>query len=143
MQTITKTASFLGYDDAITFYNEGNSLDMFSWNELAEEELKTIKLNKIEIDHDFYPAYISKIDRDTIKEQLTSEIVIDILLGLGIEVVGNKAKLRDERTHSAKIYSDGGLKDFGSSEKVDIFQVVMDTKGISFYDAMKYVNNYI
>ena len=145
-QTETRTAAFLGNNNAIIIYNEtGRDLDMFKVSELASQQIEQEKLEREakKIDKDLLSnSYGFSIEM--VKEQITREVVVDILESIGIDVVGNKCKLRDdERTHSCKIYSDGGLYDFGSGEAYDIFKVLMDIEDMTFKESVNYVRSYI
>ena len=143
-QTLTPTASFLGCSDAIIIRNEGKPFDLHKASLLATEQLKEEFKNTVVIDKDFI-NYRGNNSVDDVKESLTVEIVKDILDSIGISIVGNKCKLREEeRTHSAKIYDSGYIKDFGCSESSgDIFKVLMDKEGMSFKEAVNYARNFI
>ena len=78
------------------------------------------------------------------KELLTREIVVDVLESIGIDVVGNKCKLREEeRTHSVKIYNDGGLYDYGSGKHYDVFAVLIEFGNMDFRSSINYVRKFI
>ena len=144
-QVLTKTAAFLGNDEAIIIKNDGKKLDMFKVSELASQQIEQEKLEREakKIDSDLL-SNSYRFSVEMVKEQITKEVVLDILDSIGIDVVGNKCKLRDdERTHSCKIYSDGGLYDFGSGEAYDIFKVLMDIEDMTFKEAINYVRSYI
>ena len=144
-QVLTKTAAFLGNDEAIIIKNDGKKLDMFKVSELASQQIEQEKLEREakKIDKDLLSnSYGFSVEM--VKEQITREVVVDVLGSIGIEVVGNKCKLRDdERTHSCKIYNDGGLYDFGSGDSYDIFKVLMELEDMTFMQAVRYVRNYI
>ena len=144
-QTLTKTASFLGNDNAMIIRNNGKSLDLHKIGLVAKEQIEQEKLEREanKIDKDLLSnSYGFSVEM--VKEQITREVVVDVLESVGVEVVGNKCKLRDdERTHSCKIYSDGGLYDFGSGEAYDIFKVLMDIEDMTFKEAINYVRSYI
>ena len=142
-QTQTLTAAFLGNDEAITIYNDGDLIDCHKASMLAEEQLKNEYVEKIVIDKDLLPTYGS-VSLQTIKERLDCEIVKDILSSVGYELVGNKFKLREEeRTESAKVYPDGYIVDYGGDFKADIFQLLIEYHGMSFREALRYCNNFI
>ena len=137
--------SVITADDAIVIYNEGKSLDMFYWSELAKEELKREKLEKVVIDKDLLPTYGSMNIQD-IKEQLTYDIVIEILESCGYEIIRGKFRLREEeRTASAKVkHKSLTIVDYGDREAGgDIFSILMNYQGMSFKEALRYVSNYI
>ena len=143
-QTLIKTASFLGNSKSIVIRNDGDILDLHKAGVLAAEQLKEEYLEKVVIDKDFI-NYTGGNNIEDVKSQLTVDIVKDILDSVGIEVVGNKCKLREEeRTHSAKIYPSGYIKDFGCSDSSgDIFKILQDKEGMSFREAISYVRNFI
>jgi len=143
-QVLTLSCAFLGNDNAIIIRSDGKLIDMFKASVLAEEQIKEERLEKKRktIDKDLMPSYGSN-SAEMVKEQITYEIAIDILESLGIEVVGNKFSIRDERTKSIKIYKDGHCYDFGDGKAYDMFQVVMDREGISFPQAVRYCKNFI
>jgi len=144
-QTLTRTAAYLGYDESIIIYNDGKSFDMFKANSLAREQLSE-ELRQREakkIDKDLLDSHYGGLTLDALKEQLTFESVVDILESVGLEVIGNKLSLRDERTKSVKIYTDGSMYDFGDSKNYDIFQVLMDFNGMNFRSSMKYVQKFL
>jgi len=146
VQTLTKTASFLGNDDAIIIENNGKQLDLHKISLIAEQQIKQEQAEKEakKINRDLLAnTYGNSLEM--VKEQIDREVVIDILESIGIEVIGNKCRLReDERTMSTKIYGSGYLKDYGSDElSGDIFHVLMELEGMSFSDALRYVRNYI
>lgn len=144
-QTLTKTSSFLGNNGAIIIYNDGEPLDFYVYNELAKEQLDSERIEKLVIDEDYLPSYRSSLSLNAIKEQLTFEVVVDILTELGYEVKGNKFKLRDdERTDSATInYRSLIITDFGDGYFGDILDVLTSKHDYSFNEAMKYVSNYL
>lgn len=145
-QTLMKTASFLGNDDAIVIYNEGKALDMFTWNELAKEEIQqeiNDEVEKIVVDPDFINSYGMLTVQD-VKPRLTYEIVMNIIEDLGYELERGKFRLRDERTASTKVkHKSLNIIDYGGSFKGDIFQLLMDYHQMSFRDAIRYVNSFI
>jgi len=143
LQTLTKTSSFLGYDDAIVIYNQGKAVDMFLYSEVASKQLETEKAEKILIDKDMLPTYRG-LSMQAIKEQLTFEIVVDILTSIGYEVRKNKFKLREERTSSATIsYKSLVITDYGSGWYGDVISVLKEYHSMSMVEAMKYVCGYI
>ena len=143
VQTLTKTASFLGNNSAIIIRNDGKLFDMFKANELAIKQLKAEQADKVVIDKDLLPSY-GNSSLESTKSELTRETVTDILNNIGVDVVGNKCKLRDdERTHSVKIYPDGGMYDFGDRKAYDIFSVLQERESMTFREAINYVRNFI
>lgn len=143
-QTLTRTASFLGNDNAIIIYNDAKVLDMYPYNELAELQLQEEEVNKLIIDQDLLPN-VSRLNVSTIKENLTFEIVVEVIRSLGYEVNGNKFRLRsDERTDSATInYRSLNIKDYGDGYSNDLIGLLVDKHGFSFKEALSYINNYI
>lgn len=144
-QTLTNTASFLGNSDAIVIRNEGRVLDMFHWNELAEAELKKEVVDKVVIDKDLLPNYGS-MSIKTVKEQLTYEIVVEVLESCGYEMEGNAFRLRDsERTASARVKRKTlNITDYGDREAGgDIFSILVNHQGMTFKEAIRYVSNFI
>lgn len=141
-QTLTSTASFLGNTEAIVIYNDGDVVDMFPYNELAEMQLEEERIERVVIDKDLLPTYNSN-SLEAVKEQLNFEVVRDVLSSLGYEIIGNKFSLRDERTKSVKIYNDGYYRDFGSGEHGDIFKILMDYHDMKFRESIDYVSNFL
>jgi hypothetical protein len=142
-QTLTKTGAFLGNDEAIHIYNDGEMIDCHKASILAEEQIEQERIEKEEkkIDVDLLPIGNSSLD--FIKENLDFEVVCDVLESLGYDIVINKVALRSERTPSTKIYKDGGMYDYGTGRAYDIFQVLIDFKGFNFGDAMRYIRGFI
>ena len=142
-QVLTKTAAFLGNDEAIVIKNDGKKLDMFKVSELATQQIKQERLEKEakKIDSDLFSN--SSFSFDMVKEQITKEVVVDILGSIGIEVIGNKCRLREERTPSAKIYESGYIKDYGGEFSGDIFALLMELEDMSFGQSVKYTRNFI
>jgi hypothetical protein len=146
-QVLTKTASFLGNDNAIVIYNEARPLDMFYWSELAKEELAKEELDKIDlsnIDPDLLVNSGSNSIQD-VKEQLTYEIVVDVLNSCGYEVSNGAFRLRsDERTASCRVkFKSLNIKDYGGTFGGDIFQLLMEYQGMSFGESIRYVRKFI
>ena len=143
-QTLTRTASFLGNDNAIIIYNDAKVLDMYPYNELAELQLQEEETNKLIIDQDLLPN-VSRLNVSTIKENLTFEVVVEVIRSLGYEVNGSKFRLRsDERTDSATInYRSLNIKDYGDGYSNDLIGLLVDKHGFSFKEALSYINNYI
>lgn len=145
-QTLTPTGAYLGHNEGIYIENKGTYLDLHKANALATEQLKEearLKAEKIIVPKELQVQVFGRIDLDELKNNLTREIVIDVLTDIGIEVEGNKCSIRDERTKSCKIYGDGGMKDFGSNDRCDVFSIVMDKEDMSFREAIKYVAQYV
>jgi len=145
-QTETTTGAFLGNDDAIIIYNEGKLLDCHKASLLAKQQLDSEKIEKLSIDEDLMPTYTGGNTLEMMKEQLTFEIVVEILESVGYEVKGNKFKLREEEnTSSATInYKSLYIVDFGDRDiGGDIFDILTKHQDMSFKDAMKYVNGFI
>ena len=145
-QTLTKTASFLGNDEAIVIHNKGKVLDLYPYNEVAISQLEKEKSEKLEIDED-YMTYNSSNRKSVneIKEELTFEVLADMLMDLGYELRGNKFKLReDERTNSATIsYKSLVVTDYGDGWYGDIFSILMDYHSYTFREALDYVRKYV
>lgn len=146
-QTETKTASFLGNDDAIIIYNEGKTLDLHKIGLVATEQINQEQLEREakKIDKDLLSNSYGMSIED-IKARLNREVVVDILESIGIEFNSmGKCKLRpEENTSSAKVYPSGYIKDYGDGElSGDIFNVLMGLEGMSFIQALRYVKNYI
>lgn len=147
VQVLTKTSSFLGTDDCIIIKNDGKKIDMFKSNELAKEQLEAeaeeIRKNKAKkIDKDIRDVHYGRLDADIVLEQVTHEVMCEVLESVGYEVSKGKITLRDERTPSCKIYDDS-VFDFGSGESHNIFGLLMVYQGMTFPEAIRYVNNYI
>ena len=143
-QTEHGTGAFLGNDNAIIIYNDGKLLDCHKASILAKKQLESEKIEKASVDLDLMPSYGNN-KLEVIKEQLTFEIVVDVLNSAGYEVKGNKFKLReDERTNSATInYKSLVIKDYGDGWFGDVFAVLVEYQGFSFKDAMRYVSKFI
>ena len=144
-QTEHGTGAFLGNDNAIIIYNEGKLLDCHKASMLAAEQIKSEKVEKVKLDRDLLPNYSNNSIRD-IKEQLTFEIVVDILESVGYEVAKNKFRIRDdENTASATInYKTLYVRDFGDDTVGgDIFDILVKHHEMNIRDAMKYVSQYI
>lgn len=142
-QTLTESASYLGNDNAIIIYNDGMLLDMYKATELAKKQLKDEYVEKIVVDKDLIPTYSGGMSFKDAKEEVDYAVTIEILESLGVEIVGNKCKIRDERSHSCKIYSSGYMKDYGGEFKGDIFQYLMDYENMDFRDSIRYVQQFI
>lgn len=140
-QVLIKTGSFLGNDNAIVVRNNGIPIDMVNANRLAEKQLEEERVSKIAIDKDLLPSYVGTSARD-ILDRLDFNTSREILTDNGIEVIGNKFSIRDERTKSCTLYQNSAY-DFGSSTSYSIFDVLMETNGIDFKDSLRIVNNYI
>ena len=147
-QTETKTAAFLGNNNAIIIYNEtGRDLDMFKVSELASQQIEQEKLEREakKIDPDLLSnGYGFSVEM--VKEQITREVVIDVLESIGVEFNSiGKCRLReDENTFSAKVYESGYVKDYGSDDMSgDVFHILMELEGMTFIEAVRYVRNYI
>ena len=142
-QTLTKTASFLGNSKAIIIRNDGDTLDLYKASMLAKQQLDEEFKETVVVDRDFINSSGSSLD--DVKSQLTVEIVKEVLESIGIDIVGNKCRLRDDdRTVSAKIYPSGYIKDYGcSNSSGDIFKILQDKEGMSFKEAINYVRNFI
>jgi len=143
-QTEIGTGAFLGNDDAIIIYNEGKLLDCHKASLLAKQQLESEVIEKIALDPDLMSNHNSNT-LEVMKEQLTLEIVVDILESVGYEVKGNKFKLRkEESTASATInYKSLIIKDYGDSFYGDIIEVLRVFQGFTFKDALRYCNNFI
>ena len=142
-QTLTKTASFLGCNDCIVIYNDGDTLDLYKASMLAKQQLDEEFKETVVVDRDFINSSGSSLD--DVKSQLTVDIVKEVLESIGIDIVGNKCRLRDDdRTVSAKIYPSGYIKDYGCSDSSgDIFKILQDKEGMSFKESINYVRNFI
>ena len=146
-QVLTKTAAFLGNDEAIIIKNDGKKLDMFKVSELASQQIEQEKLEREakKIDPDLLSnGYGFSVEM--VKEQITREVVIDVLESIGVEFNSiGKCRLReDENTFSAKVYESGYVKDYGSDDMSgDVFHILMELEGMTFIEAVKYVRNYI
>ncbi len=142
-QTETPTGAFLGHTGATIIVNDGKLLDCHSASDMAKEQIDSEEVEKRlkVVDRDLLPNY-GRLDPRAIRESLTVENTIDIVESIGYEVIGCKFKLREEeRSASAKIYSNGFIVDYGGEFKADIFQLLMDYNGMSFREALRYVNN--
>jgi hypothetical protein len=147
-QTLTKTAAFLGNDNAIYIYNDGDIVDCEKGSILAEQIIKEERIDKKtnKIDTDLICCYGDRNNIHDIKEQLDIETIREILESLGVDFnSAGKCKLRhEENTHSAKIYPSGYIKDFGCNEiSGDIFHVLMKLENMSFGDAIRYVKGFV
>lgn len=97
------------------------------------EKLNMIKekLNQKGGDKLTYKQFVGMIDRD---------VTQFILQGIGYHVDSNgKFKIREERTASASIRSDGLIKDFGGDFGGNIINFMIDICGLSFKISHKYV----
>jgi hypothetical protein len=144
-QTLTKTGAFLGYDKAIYIYNDGDIIDLHKGSLIAEEQLKMERVEKKakEIDSDLLDVRSGSSIQD-IKKELNQEIVLDIVESLGYDVCFNKFKLREEeRTHSAKVYQDGFIKDYGGDFVGDIFDLLHIYHGMNFRDSIQYIRRFM
>ena len=112
---------------------------------LAKEQIDSEVREKLVIDKDLMPNYSGNNKIEDIKEQLTFEIVVDVLKSVGYEVVGNRFKLRDnENTSSATInYKSLLIKDFGSDYYGDLFDILVEHQEMKFGEAMRYIRNFI
>lgn len=149
-QVNTPTGSFLGYSEAKTYINDGDVVyDCSYLLDMAEYRLANKKKSK-ELKHkrrmEKLETVVYDLNVQDIKNYLEIEDCIEILNALGFEVneFTKKFKLREEeRTHSAKIYANGYIYDYGSGFKGDILDVIQDTLGLSFKESMKYVEQYL
>jgi hypothetical protein len=129
-QVLTKTAAFLGNDEAIIIKNDGKKLDMFKVSELASQQIEQEKLEREakKIDPDLLSnGYGFSVEM--VKEQITREVVIDVLESIGVEFNSiGKCRLReDENTFSAKVYESGYVKDYGSDDMSgDVFHMELE-----------------
>ena len=81
-----------------------------------------------------------KAIRSQIKQSLDRDKVRAMLEQLGYEVDNNYMfKLRQERTPSASIRRDGYIKDFGSGWGGDIVALLHEHRGVSLFEATKWV----
>lgn len=144
-QTEIGTGAFLGNDDAIIIYNDGKLIDCHNASILAAQQLKDERVEKIVIDKDLVPNYGGSNKIEDIKEELTFEVVCDVLESVGYTMIGNKFKLReDERTNSATVnYKNLMINDYGSDYFGDIFDVLVEYQEMNFGDAIRYVKNYV
>jgi hypothetical protein len=146
-QTLTKTASFLGNDNAMIIRNNGKSLDLHKIGLVASQQIEQEKLEREakKIDPDLLSnGYGFSVEM--VKEQITREVVIDVLESIGVEFNSiGKCRLReDENTFSAKVYESGYVKDYGSDDMSgDVFHILMELEGMTFIEAVRYVRNYI
>jgi len=145
-QTLTYTQAYLGNDDAVIIYNEGKILDMHNANMMAEghleEEAQERQARKRKrVDSDLVNSY-GRLDAETVLEQVTKEVMYDVLESVGYEIVKGNIALRDERTNSTKVY-ENSVYDWGSGQSLNIFGLLMEYHQFSFPQALRYVNNYI
>jgi len=71
---------------------------------------------------------------------LNGDEVIKLMQFIGYEFNrGGFTTIRGERTPSVKIRKDGLIKDFGSGWSGDIFDLLKEYHGLSFKDAVEYV----
>jgi hypothetical protein len=143
-QTSIKTGAFLGNDDAIIIYNEGRLFDCHKAALFAEEQLRLEESERVVIDPDLMPS-VGNFDLQTLKDNLTFEVVVEVLERVGYEVVRNKFRLRDdERTQSATIsYRTLTITDYGSGYYGDIIDVLVKYQRMSFKDAIRFVSQSI
>ena len=77
---------------------------------------------------------------EALKRRLNQPLVRDIIIASGFEVNKNfKFKIRNERTASASISSNGYINDFGGDFSGDIFEFLMKFKNMNFKESLKYV----
>ena len=142
-QTEIKTGAFLGNDDAIIIYNDGQLLDCHKAALFAEEQLELEHVEKIVIDPDLVSGG-NGFSLQRVKEDLTFEAVVSTLDSCGYEVHANKFSVRDERTMSASIhYKTLWIKDFGGEFSGDIFALLMEHQGMTFSESIRFVSNHI
>ena len=145
-QTNIKTGAFLGNDDAIIIYNDGRMFDCHKAAMFAEEQLDLEEADKVlkTIDPDLMASCGNHSLQD-LKENLTFEVVVEVLERCGYEVVRNKFKLReDENTRSATIsYKTLTITDYGSGYYGDIIDVLVKYEEMSFKDAIRFVSSSI
>ena len=148
-QVNTPTGAFLGNSDAKVYTNMGKVYDcspllsMAQYRLSNEKKAKELKKRK-RLENLEQQVYT--INVQDIKNYVEKEDVLEILDELGYDVnfrLG-KFKLReDERTHSAKVYQNGYIYDYGSGWKGDILDIIQDRLGIGFRDSISYLQNYI
>ena len=76
---------------------------------------------------------------DEVKAHLDQNKILAFIEILGYEVKGKKFKLRDERTPSTSVSSDGLITDFGGDFKGDIFDLLQKYHGMSLDEAVRWV----
>jgi len=146
-QVLTKTSSFLGTSNCVVIRNDGKKFDMFKANELAksqliEESIELARKKAKHIDSDLRDTHYGRLDSETILEQVTYEVMCDVLESVGYEIIKGKISLRDERTSSCKVY-DNSVFDFGSGDSHNVFGLLMKYHNMNFPQAIRYVNNFI
>ena len=150
-QTENKSAGFLCNEDSDVYLNHGKVFDCLGYSEKAETivaleaKIKLLEHDKrLEKTNEYQSKGEYILDAEELKTHIDLETMIDIVDTLGFEVNRmHMFSLRDdERTPSAKIYSNG-IYDFGSGYAVDIFGLVMDRLRISFPESLEYVNRFI
>ena len=79
-------------------------------------------------------------DIKRLKSHLDRSKVMEIMQFLGYEFNRRGfTSLRDERTPSTSINREGYIKDFGTGWGGDIFALLVDYKGLSFKEALNYI----
>lgn len=143
-----KSGAFLGNSKAINSYNDGEVYDCTEAVKVAEYK----RLNEKKIKDKNFDRYIgSNNTRNNdwtfniadIKKQINGDIVADIVRSLGYEVFNNKFSIRDERTPSTTIFRDGGINDFGSDFKGDVFDLLTQKHNMTMIEALRYVYNFL
>ena len=144
-----KTGAFLCHLDCEIIINDGELFDCKPFVDAAarkeerrrtlERDVATARKRPTARRSDFK----DDIDTERIKERLTRETVESILRSVGYEVKGHKFKLRNERTPSASISEKCYIKDFGSDWGGDIIQLLMDYQGMTFRDAVDYIEGFL
>lgn len=80
------------------------------------------------------------LEYERIKPYLNRDVVASIIIASGYAVDRSyKFKIRDERTPSASINTDGRIKDFGGDFAGDIFDFLEQVKGYSKEQALQAV----
>ena len=148
-QVNTKTGSFLGNTNAEVYVNTGKQYDCSFLLSMAEYRLANqlkkkslVKQRKLEN----LENQVHRINAADVKNYLDIEDTLDLLEELGYEVnrYTKKFKLRpEERRASAKIYARGYIRDFGGEFTGDILDILKDKLGLSFYDSMRYVEQFV
>lgn len=143
-QVNTKTGAFLGYSNAEYVYNIGKTYDCKSAVKEAEYELLQELKRQQNINRIKYKKVSAGVQINELKQQLTIEILSDILNDLGFEVIGRRFKLRpNERTASAVIYDYGKIIDYGNGYSDDIFGLLYEMFNMTFTDSIPYIQRYL
>ena len=141
-------SAFLGYELSEYVFNYGSvyNLDKIApianENVVKKERARELRRNLAmkRVDKDTSGHLIDTIE---LKERMDISDSVEILMDLGIEVIGKKITVRNERTKSTQLYDNGKFFDFGTQTAYDIFDILQILCDMSFKESLSYVSKYM